>query len=583
MPKKISPLFILILIIPQITFASFNDVSSDHINADAIQYLQKTNVVKGSNGNFNPEQSVNRAEFVKMVYLAFGFPSDLEQEFFTNNVFDDVSLSDWFYQYVQLAAQLGLINGSGQRNFRPYDSVSSKEALKILYNFAYMANKDAITSIPITLNFPEFQASEWYAPYAQMAHNQGVMQINSSTINKTLTRAELAEMIYRLVLIRKTSVNKYNAALKNEIEFVVIPVTKSQKQDLMRLNEIISHLEGGYVNKAKLKEKNALEGSNYGLVMGLEDKYTQYLHKNEAVQIADSLMGTMIGYGFSPAAMKKNELEITRVVNDSPADLAGLAAGDIIISINGEDINEENYFDFLLELFSPKEIGDKIVLEVKEQGRGKAKKIELIAQEFFVPSVLGFLNEGIAYIQITKFQGSTAAEFEYVWETLGNREEIKGVIIDLRNNIGGYVDNTIWIADKFLDKDELITIINDGQYTEEKRARHKAEIDLPVICLVNNQSASASEILAAALQDNNKAILIGEKTFGKGSVQSQVILSGGSILQYTIAYWQTPKKKNINNLGIEPNINVTYSETDLRTGKDPVLEKAIEEMEDMIK
>lgn len=342
------------------------------------------------------------------------------------------------------------------------------------------------------------------------------------------------------------------------------------------LSSIRSILEDEYIGE--LDDEQMLEMAIKGYVAGVGDQYTVYYTPEEMNQEYDTAMGNYVGIGiYMIVNYEEGTITVVEPMEGSPAEKAGLLAGDIITKVEGEEITPENVNEMSNKIKG--EEGTKVKLEIKRNE--EIKEVEVERKKIEVSHIDSkMLEDNIAYIKISDFDGGTAKEFKENYETLKG-QGAKSLIIDLRDNGGGVVDEAIDILEMICDKDStlLIETDKDGNETVTKSEKNPT-IDVPIKVLLNENTASASEILAGALKDNNKATIIGTKTYGKGVIQTLMRLSDGSGLKVTTAEYCTPNRNKINKIGIEPDIVVELPENvkELTDENDSQLQKAIEEL-----
>ncbi|MCK5490707.1 MAG: S41 family peptidase [Candidatus Pacebacteria bacterium] len=318
-------------------------------------------------------------------------------------------------------------------------------------------------------------------------------------------------------------------------------------------------------------------GATSGMVDSLQDPYTVFLSPSDKEEFDHDMEGKFEGIG-AEIGIRDKFLTIIAPLKDSPAEKAGLLAGDKILKIDeidaiGIDIDEA------VKLIRG-EKGTKVVLLVSRDDLDdldNLAEIEIIRDTIETSTVeWKIISNNIAYIEVSQFRGDTIQEFDNSINDIIIKEP-RGMIIDLRNNPGGYVSTLNSMASRFLDKGEVIFIEDFGDEKKEHRASGgKKFTGISIVILINKGSASASEIFAGALQENGIAKLVGETTFGKGLVQEIEELQDGSAIKVTIAKWLTPNGVDINKSGINPDIEVELSFDDYMNGRDPQLDKALE-------
>lgn len=332
----------------------------------------------------------------------------------------------------------------------------------------------------------------------------------------------------------------------------------------------------------KIDYPSMINGAVSGMVNALGDPYTVFMTADQSKSFDQELQGSITGIG-AEVGVKNNRVIIVAPIDNSPAQKAGIKAQDIILTIDGTDTTGMDLNTAVSKIRG--DAGTKVKLQIQ---RGDAKlDFEITREKVDTKSVKWEIKDGnIGYIEISRFDSNTADLTKQATSELSGKG-VKAVVLDLRNNPGGFLDAAISVASEFQKSGIVVTekpTFRTG--TEEKyTASGKGKLTdtgIPMVVLVNGGSASASEIVAGALQDNGRAILIGEKTFGKGSVQAIENLAGGASLRVTIAHWFTPKGKNISKEGISPDTEVKLTEDNFTSGKDPQLDRALEYLKSRI-
>jgi len=289
----------------------------------------------------------------------------------------------------------------------------------------------------------------------------------------------------------------------------------------------------------------------------------------------EDISGSFSGVGVE-IGIRDNELRVIAPVEGTPAERAGLRAGDHIVQINKDAFTADLTIDQAVTLIRGPE-GTKVTLTIRREGWEEPRDFEIERAIINVPSLRWEMRDEIAYVKIFQFSEKLRSDFANL-----EREAFRStdkIVLDLRNNPGGYLHTAVDIAGWFLQGGDVVVIEDFGPAEERKeyKARGNARLyDHKVVVLINEGSASASEILAGALRDNRNVKLVGVKSFGKGSVQELQNLQDGSSLKITVANWLTPKGTLINGQGLEPDVKVEVQEKDLEEGKDVQLDKAIE-------
>lgn len=334
-------------------------------------------------------------------------------------------------------------------------------------------------------------------------------------------------------------------------------------------NKLASNFDG------PLDTKKLIQGASRGLVDAAGDEYTIYMNSNEAEEFGNDLSGNIGGGIGAEIGTRNGNIIIVRALKDNPAEQSGLMANDIILNVNGESTagwTVEKTVGLVRG-----DVGTTVKLTIQRDSG--IKDYSLTRAIVNNPSVDSDIKDGIGILTIYRFDNQTG-DLAKVAAQGFVKESVKGVVLDLRGNGGGYVEAAKQVAGLWLDNKIVVVEKADNAVKDSVRTVGGGAIlsDVPTIVLVNGGSASASEIVAGALKDHGQAKLIGEKTFGKGSVQLPLDLSDGGILKVTVAKWYTPNGKNINKSGIEPDITVELTKKDINDGVDTQIDAAIKEL-----
>ncbi|MBI2011777.1 S41 family peptidase [Candidatus Daviesbacteria bacterium] len=333
-----------------------------------------------------------------------------------------------------------------------------------------------------------------------------------------------------------------------------------------------------FVDKKAIDPQKMYYGAISGMVAALGDPYTVFLPPESQKATQEELGGTFEGVGIELGFNKEKRLAVIAPLPKTPAEKAGIKPGDIIVKINDKDTSGIALREAVNLIRGPK--NSKVKLEIYHDGDTDSKKIELVRDTIVVKSVEFKAlksNDGrnIAYIKLTRFGDKTSNEWESaIRETLELNPD--GVILDLRNNPGGYLEGSVSIASEFL-KDGVVTIQENakGEQNELKVTKGGRLTEIPLIVLINQGSASASEIVAGAIQDYKRGKLVGEISFGKGTIQEAQDLPERTGIHITTAKWLTPNGRSVHNSGLKPDVEVKEPEK-LEENEDPQLDKALE-------
>ena len=374
-----------------------------------------------------------------------------------------------------------------------------------------------------------------------------------------------------------TTLVGYNYVTKGEGADLLIRETSSEQDlatQLEKYRSIINQYYLGEVNDDDLKE-----GAIKGFVEGLGDPYTEYISKEEMEEYMQDTLGNYVGIGiYMVLDEEEGKIKVLSPMKGSPAEQAGIQPGDIIETVDGETYTKEEMSEVSNKIKGKEGTTVKIGIKRGEE----SLEFEVKRENIKVNPVEGkVLENNIGYIEFSSFDETTAEDFNAKYEEL-QKQGITSLIIDLRNNGGGLVDQAIDIADLFVEKDTplLYEVDKDGN-EEVTKAEKDVTITMPTIILTNENTASASEILAGALKDLGKAKIVGTKTYGKGVIQEILTLKDGSGIKITTEEYQTPNHNKINKVGIEPDEMVELPETvtnilNVPENQDTQLQKAIE-------
>jgi carboxyl-terminal processing protease len=353
----------------------------------------------------------------------------------------------------------------------------------------------------------------------------------------------------------------------------------NQSADYSLLWDALNELNTKSVDKP-LDQQKLLYGAVAGLVAAAGDPYTVYFDPTQAKQFADQLKGTFGGIG-AEVGIKNDQIVILAPLDDTPASKARLLAGDQILAINGESTANLTVEQAVLKIRGTP--GTDVTLTILHPGKRSAQEVKLTRAQIVVKSLKltekDVNGKKIAVIKLSQFGDDTKGLFAAAVEKILSSGD-QGIILDLRNDPGGYLDTAVNIASAWVDSGK--TVVKETNYENQTKDYPAAGVSqlkgIKTIVLINQGSASASEILAGALQDYKLATLVGEKTFGKGSVQELDSLKDKSQIKITVAKWYTPNGRGIHKKGLEPDVKVPMSVEDLNAGKDPQMDKAVELM-----
>ena len=402
-----------------------------------------------------------------------------------------------------------------------------------------------------------------------MANEQGV-----ENKGRKPRQRKVSQGVFLASLVLAIIVSFAAGTRSEEIYQIAAPIfgikVAKQPLDTEVMKEAYRQLAANY--DGDLDANKLSDGAARGMVKAVGDDYTTFLDKEEAAEFNKSLNGEVSGIG-AEIGVRNLQPTVLRVLDDSPAKKAGLKTGDIFVAVNGTSVAGE----------TASGVADKVTGEagttVKLTMRRGSESLDfsITRAQISDPSVRWSVSDDIGILTISRFDDNTGSLARKAAKEFIDKG-VKGVIVDLRNNGGGYLTAAQEVASLWLDSGKtVVTEKSRGQVTETVKASGNPTLKgKKTIVLVNGSSASASEIVAGALKDYQAAILVGEKTFGKGTVQKVINLSDDRILKVTVARWYTPQDRNITKEGIQPNQTVKMSQDDNNAGRDPQMARAKE-------
>lgn len=376
-------------------------------------------------------------------------------------------------------------------------------------------------------------------------------------------------MSRRKAIIGAISLVLVTVFLTSSVFFYLLHINYGDVAGSLRLFRAMQIIKSRYVEDAPVD--TLMTGAIKGMVNSLGDPHSIYMDAKMYKDFMVETEGSFGGVGIVLGA-KEKVLTVVSPIEGTPGEKAGIKSGDFIIKINGQDTKSMLLDEAVSKIRGPE--GTTVTLTIQ---RGQeVKDYTLTRSNIQIKTVSGkMLPNNIAYIRISMFNEQTSGEFLKKYQEM-EKEGMKAVILDLRDNPGGLLDECVKVANKFVPKGPVVSVITrDGR--RDTSTSNLEAVKYPCVVLVNGGSASASEIVAGAIQDTGAGTLVGTKTYGKGSVQTLMRLDGGAAIKLTIAKYYTPKDRSINGIGIEPDIKVELPERQNGTEmKDTQLDKAIE-------
>lgn len=384
--------------------------------------------------------------------------------------------------------------------------------------------------------------------------------------------AGISKSVYFLTIAVTVVIGFVAGTRSNELMAAIGPVfglkVASGSIDLSSVQRTYRELAANY--DGKLDKKALIDGASRGLVAAAGDRFTVFMDAKEANEFDDDLSGNIGGGIGAEIGVRKERPTIVRILTGNPAEKAGLKANDVILAVN--DQATDGWTAEKTANAVRGEVGTTVKLKIE---RGSEEKTYTVTRATVDnPSVDSLVKDGIGTLTITRFDDQTGTLAKKAAENF-KRQNVKGVVLDLRDNGGGYITAAQDVAGLWLKNKMVVSERTNGVTTDELKSGDDPILaGTPTVVLVNGGTASASEIVAGALQDYGVATLIGEKTFGKGTVQKVLDLGAGTRLKVTIARWYTPKGKNIDKAGITPNQKVELSADDVDNSRDPQMDAA---------
>ena len=374
-----------------------------------------------------------------------------------------------------------------------------------------------------------------------------------------------------------TSIGMYQYFTNDGFGKSLVAESKENEEIVDTLNQYRRIIDKYYLGE--INEEDLKEGAIAGYVAGLGDEYTEYISKEDMADYMADTTGNFVGVGiYMVQDTEVNRIMVLSPIKGGPAEQAGIQPGDYIIAVDGVGYSGEQMTEASNKIKG--EEGTTVKLDVLRND--ETLTFELKRQNIKVNPVEGeILENNIGYITFSSFDEGTAEEFKTKFEELQGKR-IKSLIVDLRNNGGGIVDEALEIANYILDKDSVILYEVDKDNNEKvEKTTDNPIINMPIVLLTNENTASSSEILAGALKDHGKATIVGTTTYGKGVIQQLLTLPDGSGLKITSEKYLTPNRTEINDIGIEPDEKVELPDTvtnvlDVNRNEDTQLQKAIE-------
>jgi carboxyl-terminal processing protease len=556
------------------TVSAFSDVSSSDKDYDAIHYLDSLDIIDGA--MLEPDKEMTKGEFIKLLLTKVDFdPSSVTPAV----TFKDVDSS--LAPYVEKMRQLGIVVfNKNNPYFRPDAKIGLSEALQYLMKFEGVPVPLVVDKAALKAIISNLGSESFIAPLILKASELKLISISNKRVYpfKNLLKRQFAVMLYNMDKYKDRLTNATSGS--NQVQIVIKNATPTSillEEDKFKiLEDVWKRLTKNHYDKTDIDTDELIYGAINGIVERLNDPYTEFHEPTSKGAFTDILNNELEGIGASIMKDDAGKLIIIAPLPGSPAEKNGLLPNDIIEKINGEAT-------ITMTLTKAVEMikgaaGSIVKLSIRRgtQLIDYSIKREKIA---VTPVTVKITGDNIAIMQITNFGLGVEETFADKVSQL-NLSTLKGVVIDVRNNPGGYLDAAIDIAGQFIPKGQVVTKIKyaTGAPRSQVSGGPSTPNKIPVVILTNNGTASAAEILAAALKEQIGAKIIGSKSFGKGTVQEIINYVDSSSLKFTVAHWLTPNGTDINKVGIIPDISVSTSNADFLLGNDPQLNRALLEL-----
>lgn len=566
---KLLTLFIFLALWPNIGLA-FSDVPEDYPYRQAIQFIEEKGVEKGT--VFSPEKLMTRGEFAEWLLETEAFDEKAERDSAPNekpSIKAPVKLKPYF----SFLARSGFYGDKKNPTLKPNKPILLFDALKLTYFVKGISASRVI------------KKEEWPFKHIGPKIANGHLLLKAYKLNllpkarevlpaSLLTRAEAAQLLFEAD----------QSIVKSEIPTLRITLESNQASN--GNHEVVKHekfpllinawdrINQKFLHRDNLDKTNLLYGAIAGMVKELKDPYSEFARPLEST-IQETLSGQLEGIGAYIEADAEGRIRIVAPLKSSPAEASGLLPNDIIIEVNGEKLTGLTVSQAASKIRGP--AGSAVTLKI--QRNGKAFETTVTRARVNVPTViLEMTPDNIAHLTITNFGNRVTAEFAAAVAKI-QKLNPRGIVLDLRNNPGGFLDASIVLAGYFIESGKTVAKVRYPDREDVQLSAGEAELrSFPLRILVNKGSASASEILAGALRDHGLGKIIGEKTFGKGSVQELTTYADDSSLKITVAEWLTPNGGSIEKVGITPDIEVKRTEEDMLAKRDPQLDRALSEL-----
>lgn len=538
---------------------AYQDVPQGSTYYYPVDYLRRNDVFKDTQ-YFYPDILINRAEFIK--YLVLLNSPDFRSTSTADLPFEDTRNNAWYASYFKEAIKLGILDDRFPKA-EPDKKLTLIDALTLLFHSQSIPIPNVYKGL---IPYTDVARNTQAAPLIMRALSLDIIYPNRSDyvgIYQRVTRAQAARMIYKMDLV--TLGSSYSNGL---------PQVSSHTPELDKMIGVWEMIEASYLDRDSIDKTTMMDIVLRNMVEQLDDPYSTYMDREANMNFQDVLDGEIEGIGAVIGFNDNDDVIIISPIKNTPADRAGLKAKDVIISVDDQSVAGMSLEDIVGLIKGPR--GTTVKIRVKRSTGYEVMIIERALIE--IPSVEYELIDGgdIMLINFSQFNYGASEEFQLALNAISNNAGIRGLIIDLRANPGGLLDESLRILGHFVDAQEELVTINYVDYTQVLLSRGPADFSsFPIVVLIDVGSASASEIVAGALQDYGLATIVGETSFGKGTVQEVSYFMDNSSLKLTVAEWLTPLRQSIQDGGIEPDVVIADNPS---TVADEQMQRAILEL-----
>lgn len=576
MKKIVASAWITLLLIQPLTVhAAFTDTDDQY--ADTIEYLEQKGIIQGyAEGDFRAKQPVTRAEFFKMLLANSQFDPAQITEY--HMPFTDVATTDWFAPYLEKAWEMGLLEDGLIAD--PHGTLTRVEATRILLNMLGIPIPRLVPEEEWSLEFNDVRFDIWYAPIVLYGTNYSLIDpLDPEDPQyfrplKKLTRGEATKLLYNM------DVFLYGSQIVSDYADLETALFGELDYDIPHLDifaDVWTRIHEEYYGRDDVDDEQLIYNAIQGMVEGLGDAHTVFFDPPDAQVFDDYLEGQLSGIGAQLVETEDGAVVIQNFISESPAETSGLKVNDRITAVDGVDVTKSSIVDIVNLIRG--EADTEVSITVDRESEDEPLTFTITRAVLDISYLSGEVMGDALYIDMNLFDSLAFIEFpQKVRELAEENPDFKGFLIDLRDNPGGYLDGVHSIIGHFIPNNYTAFHIKTGEdetvvYLSSGQGEWK---DYPIVFLVNEGTASASEIMAITLKERLGASIVGKPTYGKGTVQQVIDYGDGSSLKLTIAEWLSPEFHSINGIGITPHFDVDLTVDDLLAGKDPQLEKGLE-------